>query len=194
MAVSVARKMQALRDLVHPNLNVQLHQVALTLKQVVRLGLPSSPLKETEKRSDKWRATTGREQTEIDALAALREDDLRDIVEEAIKPFYDETLSERTATAQEQWEIEAAEHLESNIVYTEHRTEILSAYQELDSAAARINEQQAEAYEGLQELEPLEFNPPRPEIDVPAPEPLFSTDQDYVTATLRLKARKDYSV
>jgi hypothetical protein len=193
MAVSVARKMQALRDLVHPNLNVQLHQVALTLKQVVRLGLPSYPLKETEKRSDKWRATTGREQTEIDALAALREDDLRDIVEEAIRPFYDETLAERTATAQERWEIEAADYLEANPVYAENRTEILSAYQELDSAATRINEQQAEAYEVLQELEPLEFNPPQPEVGVTAPDPLFTTDEDYVTATLRLKARKDYS-
>ncbi len=71
MPISVARKLQALRDLKHPALKIEVHPVALTLEQVRRLDLPSTPLKATEHRGDKWRAVMQHEQTEIDALAAL---------------------------------------------------------------------------------------------------------------------------
>jgi hypothetical protein len=70
MPVSVARKLQALKDLYHPGLQISLYPVALTLEQIQTLGLPSAPLKPTEKRADHWRETHGHEQTEIDALVA----------------------------------------------------------------------------------------------------------------------------
>jgi len=41
----------------------------------------------------------GHEQTEIDALAALRPDALRRITLDALAPFYDFTLDERCAAA-----------------------------------------------------------------------------------------------
>ena len=71
MGISVARKLQAIRTLRFPELDVQLYPVALSYDQVTRLDLPSTPLKETEKRGDKWREVWNHEQTEIDALAAL---------------------------------------------------------------------------------------------------------------------------
>jgi hypothetical protein len=95
MPISVSRKLQALHDLLYPTLDIQLHHVALTLGQVRRLELPSTPLKETELRGDHWRAVMHHEQTEIDALAALRPQALRRIALDAIKPFYDGTLQER---------------------------------------------------------------------------------------------------
>ena len=50
----------------------------------------STPLKETERRADRWReAHGGLEQTEIDALAALRPDVLREIVRDAFEPYFD---------------------------------------------------------------------------------------------------------
>ena len=71
MPVTIARKLQALRDLLFPTLRFEVVPAALTVEQVRDLDLPSTPLKETEKRADRWRAAFGVEQTEIDALATL---------------------------------------------------------------------------------------------------------------------------
>ena len=68
MPISFSRKLQALRTLHFPDLRIAVHRVALTLDQVRELNLPSTPLKTTEKRADKWRARMEHEQTEIDAL------------------------------------------------------------------------------------------------------------------------------
>ena len=57
------------------------------------LGLPSTPLKPTEKRGDRWREEFGVEQTEIDALALFQPDVLRRIIETAIAPYFDRTLA-----------------------------------------------------------------------------------------------------
>ena len=91
MPVSVSRKLQALRTLRHPDLRIAVHPVALTLDQVRDLNLPSTPLKETEKRADKWRARMGHEQTEIDALggaAARGADPHRARCAEAVLRFH----------------------------------------------------------------------------------------------------------
>ena len=74
MPIGVARKFQAHRDLRYPDLEVQVHHVALTREQVREFNLPSTPLKEKERRAAAWRAKWGHDQTEIDALAALRPD------------------------------------------------------------------------------------------------------------------------
>ena len=87
MPISVSRKLQALRDLLHPDLDIQVHRAALTVEQANELELPTTPLKETEQRAANWKAKTGREQTELDALIALRPDALRQIALEAIRPF-----------------------------------------------------------------------------------------------------------
>ena len=53
MAVSIGRKLQALRDLELTNLEFRLYPIALTAEQVREFDLPSTPLKETEKRADR---------------------------------------------------------------------------------------------------------------------------------------------
>ena len=92
MAVSIARKLQAFRDLLFPDLRFEVVPIALNPDQVRDLGLPSTPLKETEKRGDRWREAFGIEQTEIDALATLRPDVLREIIERAFDPYLDRDL------------------------------------------------------------------------------------------------------
>jgi hypothetical protein len=82
-------------------------RVALTPDQVREYGLPSTPLKDTERRGDAWRAAMGVEQTEIDALASLQPDLLRRIIRDAIEPFYDWTLARRVTEARERWVAEA---------------------------------------------------------------------------------------
>jgi len=89
MSVSIGRKLQAFHDLRFPDLRFEIVPVALTVDQVGELGLPSTPLKETERRADRWREAFGVEQTEIDALATLQPDTLREIVERAFDPYVD---------------------------------------------------------------------------------------------------------
>ena len=99
MPIGVARKFQAHRDLRYPDLEVQVHHVALTRERVREFNLPSTPLKEKERRAAAWRAKWGHDQTEIDALAALQPDLLEQIARDACQPFYDHTLADRIDAA-----------------------------------------------------------------------------------------------
>lgn len=107
MPLSVSRKLQALKVLLPCLPDFEVHRVALTPEQVREYGLPSTPLKETEKRADMWRAAMGVEQTEIDALASLRPELLRQIARDALDPFYDWTLGQRVVEARGRWIDEA---------------------------------------------------------------------------------------
>lgn len=98
----VARKLQAFREL-PGGFDFEMHRVALTPAQVREYDPPSTPLKETEKRADKWRAAMGIEQTEIDALAALRPELLGQIARRALDGFYDHTLARRVRQYRREW-------------------------------------------------------------------------------------------
>lgn len=102
MIVSVTRKLQALKLLVPGMPEFQTRRAALTPAQVGEYGLPSTPLKETERRADKWLQAFGVEQTEVDALTA-RPGLLAQLAREAIEPFYDRTLPQRVADYREEW-------------------------------------------------------------------------------------------
>jgi hypothetical protein len=115
MPVSVARKLQALKVGFFPDLDVQVHRVALTPDQVREHGLPSTPLKDTEKRGGDWQAAMGVEQTEIDALASLQPDLLRELARDAIKPFFDPGLDARAYQVADEWRREAQAVVDNNI-------------------------------------------------------------------------------
>ncbi len=104
MPVSIARKVQAYRDLFFNDLQYEIRPVALLFDQVKELNLPSTPLKESEKRGDAWREVWGREQTEIDAVIELRPDVLREQLTAALDQFYDRTLERRVTAAAANWE------------------------------------------------------------------------------------------
>jgi hypothetical protein len=108
MPISISRKLQAFRAHLFPNLEFQVRRAALMPEQAGGYGLPSTPLKDTERRGDAWRAAWGVEQTEIDALASLRPALLREIAVAALAPFFDATLEERVLDAWEEWNEEAA--------------------------------------------------------------------------------------
>jgi hypothetical protein len=107
MPVSVGRKLQAFKASLFPEIEFTVHRVALTPDQVREYGLPSTPLKDTERRGDRWRAAMHVEQTEIDALASLRPDLLTRIALEAVYPFFDLTLDRRVFEARARWLTEA---------------------------------------------------------------------------------------
>ena len=205
MPISAARKLQAMHDLKLRNLRIEVHHVCLTRDQVIEYDLPSTPLKETERRADKWRRIMGHEQTEVDALQALRPDILRQIVTAALEPFYDHTLDERLEAAEEEWRRICRRTLRQHPAYVTWRARIAQAMQEVEAAMEPIRaamgpvEAAAEIAKVLQaqandELRGIEFPPfelPMPMLNMEdSPEPLFSTSDDYVTATAKLKAYK----
>ena len=166
--------------------------MALTVEQVTELGLPSSPLKETERRADRWRQAYGVEQTEIDALATLQPDVLREIVEDAFEPYYDDTLEERVDEAREDWlqraqaAIDAQVDAEILVALREQATR----FAELGAAINDINEQLRLAADGFR-LPAIEV--PHPEIDEEVErQALVSFDDNWVAATRALIARKQY--
>jgi hypothetical protein len=204
MPISAARKLQAMKDLKLKKLRIEVHHICLTRDQVIEYNLPSTPLKETERRADKWREIMGREQTEIDALQALRPDVLRQIVTAAIEPFYDRTLKSRLQLASGTYYRTCSEILEAHPNYESWQTRIDDAMQQIEAAMDHVRAEmgpvenaieevrllQLQAYD---ELSDVEFPPcelPMPVLNLDSPEPLFSTSDDYVTATAKLKAYK----
>jgi hypothetical protein len=196
MPVSITRKLQALRDLLFPTLQFEVVPVALNPEQVQSLGLPSTPLKETEKRGDRWREAFGIEQTEIDALATLRPDVLREIIDDAFDPYVDRDLRKRVTLAQIEWREEAKQMMREQIdpkQLESLRSEAASRLAELESAIADINEQLQMAAVDHFSLPPVVV--PQPHVDPAAPrQALVSFDDDWAKATRALIRRKSYGV
>jgi hypothetical protein len=138
MPVSIARKLQALRDLLFPDLEFEVRRVALTPDQVEEYGLPSTPLKVTERRADSWVRAMGVEQTEIDALDALRPELLDRLAREAIAPFFDKTLDRRVRDARRQW-LEEAQVALDEALGEEYRDQVREAADRLADVQADLD-------------------------------------------------------
>jgi hypothetical protein len=134
------------------------------------------------------------EQTEIDALATLRPDALREIVDRAFDPYCDRTLEARVGEAEEEWltaaQAEMSEQVDDALLSTlrEQAAEKLS---ELREEIDRINSQLHLAAADHVTLPEIEV--PEPELDDDTPrQALVSIDQDWVDATRALIAHKAY--
>jgi hypothetical protein len=194
MSTSIARKLQAFRDLLFPQLQFEVVPAALTVEQVRELDLPSTPLKKGEHRADKWRAAFGVEQTEIDALAALRPGTLREIMTRAFDPYFDRTLAARVDEAKDEWmryaEEELAEQTDDEML-SQLREQAAGKLDELRSEIDRINTQLQLVAADHVILPEIEV--PEPEIDEDAErQALVSFNMDWIEATRALIARKSY--
>jgi len=194
MTVSIGRKLQAFRDLLFPDLQFEVVPVALTVEQVRDLGLPSTPLKETEKRADRWRAAFGVEQTEIDALATLQPATLREIVERAFEPYFDDTLAARVEQAEVEWTEAAQQAVDAQVdpeTLATLREEAAERLTQLQSAIDDINERCRLAAGDHFSLPVIDV--PEPEIDEAAErQALVNFDDTWIKATRALIARKQY--
>jgi hypothetical protein len=190
MPTGVARKVQALVDRDFADLDVQVHRCALTFDQVKALGLPATPLKETEKRSDRWRERWGVEQTEIDALATLQPSVLRRIVEEAVAPYWDATLDRRVGEARAQAYESASRVLHERI---EAAKPSLIEAEELLGQGADLIRQAFKASEPIVSTIRREVEDALPDVELPEPcvagdvaEPIFDSLDEFGVATRRL--------
>jgi hypothetical protein len=195
MAVSIGRKLQALHDLRYPELEFEVVPVALTVEQVRDLGLPSTPLKDTERRADRWREAFGVEQTEIDALATLRPHVLEEIVVAAIEPYYDSALDDRVAVARREWQADAQRMLEQQIddvtlaAVREHAARRLA---ELEAEIDSINEQLRMATGDHFDLPAIEIPAAEVDEDLARQASLVSSRWPWAEATRALISRKAY--
>jgi hypothetical protein len=103
MPISLSRKLQALRVIEYTDLEFAVYRVGLLPDQVRMYGLPSTPLKDGEKRAPEWERAQGVQQTEVDAMLALRPELLRETVIDAISKFYDHDLADRVAAVRSDW-------------------------------------------------------------------------------------------
>jgi hypothetical protein len=192
MPVSVARKLQALCDLYYPNIRVKLYPVALTLNQIRTLGLPSSPLKETERRASRWRETMGHDQTEIDAMVELHPRALRGATFEALRPFYDDGLANRVLTAEIEWHKQAREKLRAHPGYGGASKCIAVALKRADAAAGKLHDEQQQLVAMLQDSIPPPPELPQPQPGGEASPALFDSEDDFAAASRRLISHKTY--
>jgi hypothetical protein len=139
MGISLARKLQAFQALHFPRLEYEVRRVALTPDQIREYGLPSTPLKETEKRADAWRIAMRVEQTEIDALVALQPRLLRQLAMDAVAPYFDRTLAGRVQEAYLEWQERAQEALEEQLDSEGLERIRVEAAQKLEAIRAEID-------------------------------------------------------
>ena len=194
MPLSVSRKLQALNTLTPDDtFIVEVHPVAITLEQAIEFNLPSTPLKEGEKRRHRWQERFGREQTELDALIALRPGTLQQIARDAVAPFFDYTLAQRSLNADTEWRDQAQEELEEAEGYNAASIITRAAYNRLVAAIADYDTTLAAARSRLPEIT-AEVEVPEPQInEEDQPDPLFTTrEEDWVAATRPLVARHRY--
>jgi hypothetical protein len=209
MPISLARKLQGLKAIEFDELDFQIYRVALTPDQVREYDLPSTPLRDTERRADKWMASHGIAQTEIDALAGRRPDLLRQIANDFISKFYDDTLNRRVRLARDEWRRHAQQSVDEQSA--EHRERISNDVAPLlDEKRAEIDQVLNEVREALDEkeeqiravldavhLDPGMFElPPVPPVPAPMfgdqPEPLCDSVWDFTEQCQRLIASKNY--
>ena len=210
MPISLARKLQGLKAIEFEDLGFQIYRVALKPDQVREYGLPSTPLKDTERRADAWTAAMGVEQTEVDALAALQPNLLRQIADDAISRFYDDTLDRRVRQARNEWRRQAQQSVDEQSA--EHRERISDdVVPLLDEKRAEIDQVLDEVRQALDEkeqqiravLDEVHLDagmfelPPIPPVPEPVfgdqPEPLCDSRWDFTEQCRRLIASKNYT-
>jgi hypothetical protein len=195
MPISIARKLQAFRDLFFGNLQFEVVPVALTAEQVRDEGLPSTPLKETEKRASRWKDAFGIEQTEIDALTTpSKRSVLEQILRQAFKPYIDSTLVRRVNEAKTAWNTKAQEAVDQQIdadrlarIREEAATKLDELREQIDQINAQLDLVAGEHFT----LPPIEVPEPNVELD-PERQALVSFDDDWVRASQALIQHKSY--
>jgi hypothetical protein len=207
MPISVSRKLQAFNDLMGMNINMKVYDVSLTIDQVKQYNLASKPLKKLKKdhygrpilnkRAQRWLDVWKHEQTEIDALIFGHPGVLRQIAFDAVRPFWDPTLEDRAAALWDDWRERAAEWFERQTTYVDCKAEIAEAHATIleakaviDAAQGRALEKLTDAVETAGDMPPLPVDDIEPILVGEAPEPMFTTDDDYAVASIKLLQRK----
>ena len=195
MLISIARKLQAVQDLLFPPLRWEIVHVGLTPYQARHFELAEEPIKKGDKRAAAWEKAFGVKQTEIDALTTPEMTDrgiLRQLLDDAIAPYIDTALEGRVEQAKTEWYEEATAIVDAQIdaeAVAQVRERIEQLQQELDDAKDVLNA-------ATEDIELPEVTVPQPIVDADhlddARLAVIRFDTDWVNATKILIARKRY--
>lgn len=192
MPVSIARKLQGFRASLFPDLEFQVRRVALLPEHVHEYGLPSTPLKDTERRADAWTQAKGVQQTEIDALAALQPGRLFRLAANALGRFFDSSLTDRGIDARAAWKAEAQARL-ADLIGAEQLSNYRSEQQvRLDGLRVEIAKLNEAMQVDVSGFEWPEFQCPEPKVTEPDDPPLIDSRWTFAEQCSRLKAAKEY--
>lgn len=192
MPISLARKLQALHALKFPDTPFSVYRVGLTPDQVREYGLPSTPLKATERRAGKWMSATGIQQTEVDALAALRPEVLDEIARDAVAQFFDSTLEHRMMVAVARWRRTAQAILDAHIEANGADAIYDQAAEQIDAIRDEINQLRGRLRFNADDINFSDFTPPEPEPPDPPGDPLIDSDWTFREQCDALNDSKHY--
>ena len=105
MPKAVARKIEFTIAKFNLDIDVQLIPVALTPEQCRRYDLPRTPIKETERRKDRFESIFGIGATELDALEALYPGELARLLNAEIDNWIDDSLARRASRFQTELDV-----------------------------------------------------------------------------------------
>ena len=99
MPVAVSRKIEKFISDEDGGVDVKLYPLILTHEQCLKYELPRTPIKETERRADRFERRFGAGATELDALEAIHPGKLEKILSDAIWSYRDDRLNLKVAEA-----------------------------------------------------------------------------------------------
>lgn len=182
MPVAVARKI----EFEEPDLDITLNPIVLTEAQCAEYRLPRTPIKESERRAEKFEARFGKGATELDALEALHPGALDRIVSAEIERYIDPDYARAYWVAlQEHKQVlsEISERVHER--YQDQIDDLEDQYNQLVRWFGEFRTKAEEVFEqiadDLNAVEVPTFDPPVPRKPNEPPAPLFDASRDYLT-------------
>jgi hypothetical protein len=198
MPISVARKIEfeiARRGLDH---DIQVRPVVLTEEQCRRYRLPRTPIKETDRRGDRFEERFGGGATELDALEALHPGKLEQVLIREIWRYYDADLED--AIEEKAGEVRADLDETNEQAHAEHEAaveELREEYAEIASRLERWRERAHIVWHGIRNSlgqaapDPDDIDWPEADEGDEDDDPLFDSTRDYVDQIDRYKEHQD---
>jgi hypothetical protein len=198
MPVAVARKIEYRMRTDNLKLDIEVRPVLLTHEQTIRYRLPRTPIKEGERRAERFEERFGEGATELDALEALHPGEISRILVQEIERYYDPNLHRNIRRVASRVERELAS------INSEVQGEFADEYQQLEDDYAELVERYeadlqgiAERHETLQLAiterleqqapEAEDYNWPEPRAGDEDPDPMFKSRRGYVEQIDRFK-------
>jgi hypothetical protein len=190
MPKAVARKVEFTIRKFGLDVDFQLIPVGLTPEQCDQYNLPRTPIKEGDRRKDKFEAIFGRGATELDALEALYPGAMGRILEAEIDNFLDPALERRVAAAfNEQTAPILKVESEIEAKYARETVALATELSSIDDQLQEVASRAQELWDKMeQELE--EGCPDLSDVEIPRSEASGETDRFDANRSLQRLERR----
>lgn len=203
MPVAVARKIEfrLYQEQLSGVLDIQVRPIMLTEDQCIEYRLPRIPIKDTEKRAEKFEERFGEGATELDALEALHPGEFERILTQEIDRYCDDDLDGRISDVAGEVQSDLDDVNEE--VRKRHAKAITTLEVEREKLAAAIEAFEKKAKPILRKIEQdLEdeapdlnaYDWPEPDEGDEDDDPLFNSMREFIEQTDRYKEHQGKSI